>query len=217
MPTGFSISLGRRLRKSGAAGVTTPRRRADGIVPLASARSTRRSDRARGLPGLGDDHALAPRAHPQPLPAAARGARGPARRDDHRRARQGLLRLPGRDRARGRGGRVRHRRAAAAEGRDDRERRHAGRQPFACASRSGVVAGITPFNFPAMVPMWMFPVALACGNCFILKVSEKVPSAALILAELLHEAGRAGRRVPGRPRRQGGGRRHAAPSRTSRR
>ncbi len=53
----------------------------------------------------------------------------------------------------------------------------------------GVVAGITPFNFPVMVPMWMFPVALACGNCFILKVSEKVPSAALILAELLHEAG----------------------------
>ena len=60
---------------------------------------------------------------------------------------------------------------------------HSLRQPL------GVVAGITPFNFPAMVPMWMFPVALACGNCFILKVSEKVPSAALILAELLHEAG----------------------------
>src|SRR5262245_42399252 len=40
----------------------------------------------------------------------------------------------------------------------------------------GVVAGITPFNFPAMVPMWMFPVALACGNCFILKVPETVPS-----------------------------------------
>jgi malonate-semialdehyde dehydrogenase (acetylating)/methylmalonate-semialdehyde dehydrogenase len=53
----------------------------------------------------------------------------------------------------------------------------------------GVVAGITPFNFPAMVPLWMFPVAIACGNCFILKVSEKVPSAALRLAELLKEAG----------------------------
>jgi methylmalonate-semialdehyde dehydrogenase [acylating] (EC 1.2.1.27) len=53
----------------------------------------------------------------------------------------------------------------------------------------GVVAGITPFNFPAMVPLWMFPVAIACGNCFILKVSEKVPSAALLLAELLKEAG----------------------------
>ncbi|MDX5446663.1 MAG: CoA-acylating methylmalonate-semialdehyde dehydrogenase [Zoogloeaceae bacterium] len=53
----------------------------------------------------------------------------------------------------------------------------------------GVVAGITPFNFPAMVPMWMFPMALACGNTFILKPSEKVPSTARILAELLTEAG----------------------------
>ncbi len=53
----------------------------------------------------------------------------------------------------------------------------------------GVVAGITPFNFPAMVPMWMFANALACGNCFILKPSEKDPSAALYLAELLTEAG----------------------------
>ncbi|TDR80268.1 CoA-acylating methylmalonate-semialdehyde dehydrogenase [Paludibacterium purpuratum] len=53
----------------------------------------------------------------------------------------------------------------------------------------GVVAGITPFNFPAMVPMWMFPVALACGNCFVLKPSERDPSAALLLAELLAEAG----------------------------
>jgi malonate-semialdehyde dehydrogenase (acetylating) / methylmalonate-semialdehyde dehydrogenase len=53
----------------------------------------------------------------------------------------------------------------------------------------GVVAGITPFNFPAMVPMWMFPVALACGNCFVLKPSERDPSASLILAELLKEAG----------------------------
>ena len=53
----------------------------------------------------------------------------------------------------------------------------------------GVVAGITPFNFPAMVPLWMIPVALATGNCFILKPSEKDPSASLILAELLAEAG----------------------------
>ena len=53
----------------------------------------------------------------------------------------------------------------------------------------GVVAGITPFNFPAMVPMWMFPVAIACGNTFILKPSERDPSAGLILAELLLEAG----------------------------
>ncbi len=60
---------------------------------------------------------------------------------------------------------------------------HSLRQPL------GVVAGITPFNFPAMVPMWMFPVALAAGNCFILKPSERDPSAALLLAKWLKEAG----------------------------
>ena len=53
----------------------------------------------------------------------------------------------------------------------------------------GVCAGITPFNFPAMVPMWMFPVAIACGNTFILKPSEKVPSCSLRMAELFKEAG----------------------------
>ncbi len=53
----------------------------------------------------------------------------------------------------------------------------------------GVVAGITPFNFPCMVPCWMFPVALACGNAFILKPSERDPSASLVMAELLREAG----------------------------
>ena len=53
----------------------------------------------------------------------------------------------------------------------------------------GVVAGITPFNFPAMVPMWMFANAIACGNTFILKPSEKDPSASILIAELLAEAG----------------------------
>ncbi len=53
----------------------------------------------------------------------------------------------------------------------------------------GVCAGITPFNFPVMVPLWMFPVAIACGNTFILKPSEKVPSASLRMAELFSEAG----------------------------
>jgi len=53
----------------------------------------------------------------------------------------------------------------------------------------GVCAGITPFNFPVMVPLWMFPVAIACGNAFILKPSEKVPSASLRMAELFREAG----------------------------
>ena len=60
-----------------------------------------------------------------------------------------------------------------------------------CSMRQplGVCAGITPFNFPVMVPMWMFPMALACGNTFVLKPSERDPSAPLRLAELMHEAG----------------------------
>src|SRR5205807_1303023 len=53
----------------------------------------------------------------------------------------------------------------------------------------GVCVGITPFNFPAMVPLWMFPVAIACGNTFVLKPSEKVPLTAVKLGELLMEAG----------------------------
>jgi malonate-semialdehyde dehydrogenase (acetylating) / methylmalonate-semialdehyde dehydrogenase len=53
----------------------------------------------------------------------------------------------------------------------------------------GVCAGITPFNFPAMVPLWMYPVALACGNTFVLKPSEKVPLTAIRIVELLHQAG----------------------------
>ncbi|MCC7384827.1 MAG: CoA-acylating methylmalonate-semialdehyde dehydrogenase [Deltaproteobacteria bacterium] len=60
---------------------------------------------------------------------------------------------------------------------------HAMRQPL------GVCAGISPFNFPAMVPMWMFPLAIACGNTFIMKPSEKDPSMMMRLAELLHQAG----------------------------
>jgi malonate-semialdehyde dehydrogenase (acetylating)/methylmalonate-semialdehyde dehydrogenase len=53
----------------------------------------------------------------------------------------------------------------------------------------GVVAGITPFNFPAMVPMWMFPLAIVCGNTFILKPSERDPSSTLFIAQLLKQAG----------------------------
>jgi len=53
----------------------------------------------------------------------------------------------------------------------------------------GVVAGITPFNFPVMVPLWMYPMAIVCGNCFILKPSERDPSSALFVAQLLKEAG----------------------------
>ncbi|HMD75046.1 MAG TPA: CoA-acylating methylmalonate-semialdehyde dehydrogenase [Steroidobacteraceae bacterium] len=60
---------------------------------------------------------------------------------------------------------------------------------FSLRQPLGVAAGITPFNFPVMVPMWMFPMALACGNTFVLKPSERDPSAPMRLAELLHEAG----------------------------
>jgi len=60
---------------------------------------------------------------------------------------------------------------------------------FSLRQPLGVVAGVTPFNFPAMVPLWMFPIALACGNAFILKPSERDPSASMVLAELLAEAG----------------------------
>ena len=104
-------------------------------------------------------------------------------------ARQGPVRRRRRDDPRHRGGRVRDRvprnllKGEVTENVGTRVDSHSLRQPL------GVVAGITPFNFPAMVPMWMFPVALACGNCFILKPSERDPSAALFLAELLKEAG----------------------------
>ena len=60
---------------------------------------------------------------------------------------------------------------------------------FSLRQPVGVCAGITPFNFPAMVPMWMFPVAIACGNTFVLKPSERDPTLSLRLAELLKEAG----------------------------
>jgi len=53
----------------------------------------------------------------------------------------------------------------------------------------GVCVGITPFNFPAMIPLWMFPIAIACGNTFVLKPSEKDPSCSVRLAELMQEAG----------------------------
>ena len=65
----------------------------------------------------------------------------------------------------------------------------AGMDVFSMRQALGVCAGITPFNFPAMVPMWMFPMAIACGNTFVLKPSEKDPSCPMRLAELLLEAG----------------------------
>jgi malonate-semialdehyde dehydrogenase (acetylating)/methylmalonate-semialdehyde dehydrogenase len=74
-----------------------------------------------------------------------------------------------------RGGRIRLRRAAPAEGRVLPQCRHRRRQLSPIRQPLGVVAGITPFNFPAMVPMWMYPIAVACGNTFILKPSERDP------------------------------------------
>jgi malonate-semialdehyde dehydrogenase (acetylating)/methylmalonate-semialdehyde dehydrogenase len=65
----------------------------------------------------------------------------------------------------------------------------AGVDSYSLRQPLGVVAGITPFNFPAMVPMWMFPIAIACGNTFVLKPSERDPTASCMLAELLTEAG----------------------------
>ena len=65
----------------------------------------------------------------------------------------------------------------------------AGVDSYSMRQPLGVVAGITPFNFPAMVPLWMFPLALACGNTFVLKPSERDPSSANLLAEMLKEAG----------------------------
>ena len=72
---------------------------------------------------------------------------------------------------------------------DFSEQASTGVDVFSIRQPLGVVAGITPFNFPAMVPMWMFANALACGNTFVLKPSEKNPSVALFIAQLLAEAG----------------------------
>src|SRR3989449_1029595 len=77
----------------------------------------------------------------------------------------------------------------------------AGMDLYSIRQALGVCAGITPFNFPAMVPMWMFPMAIACGNTFILKPSEKDPSCPLRLAELMLQAGG----PPRRPKRGEGG------------
>ncbi len=87
---------------------------------------------------------------------------------------------------------------------------HSMRQPL------GVVAGITPFNFPAMIPLWKSGPALAAGNAFILKPSERDPSVPLRLAELFTEAGRAGRRLQRGQRGQGSGGRPARGSSASR-
>ena len=136
-------------------------------------------------------------------------------RAHHRGARQDAARRDGLGAARHRGGRVRLRHPASAEGRVLAKTsapawiRHTVRQPV------GVCAGITPFNFPAMVPLWMFPVAIACGNTFILKPSEKVPVGLDAHGRAVQGGGPARRRVQRRARRQGSGRRAARTSAAS--
>ena len=76
----------------------------------------------------------------------------------------------------------------------------------------GVCVGITPFNFPAMVPLWMYPFAIACGNTFVLKPSEKVPLTPTRIIELLAGGGSSGGSSEPDPRRQGNGGRAVAPS-----
>ena len=133
-----------------------------------------------------------------------------------RRARQGAQRRARRGAARPRGRRVRLRHPAAAQGRVLRPGLHRRRRATRFRQPLGVVAGITPFNFPAMVPMWMYPVAIACGNTFVLKPSERDPSAVDLVAELLGRGRPARRRLQRRPRRQGGRRRAARPPRRRR-
>ena len=73
----------------------------------------------------------------------------------------------------------------------------------------GVVAGITPFNFPAMIPLWKIAPALACGNTYVLKPSERDPGVPMRIAELFMEAGLPAGVLERRQRRQGGGGRHS--------
>ena len=143
-------------------------------------------------------------------------ARRRAGRDRLRRARQGARRRSRRGAARPRGRRVRLRHPAAAQGRVLRPGLRPGSTSTRSASRSACVAGITPFNFPAMVPMWMYPVAIACGNTFVLKPSERDPSASNCIAELWRRGRAARRRLQRRARRQGRGRRAARPPRRRR-
>ena len=131
---------------------------------------------------------------------------------DLERARQDPCRRRRRGRARHRSRRVRLRHSASAQGRVQPQRRPGDRQ-LVRSPAARRVAGITPFNFPAMVPMWMFPVAIACGNTFVLKPSERDPSASMLVAELFQEAGFPAGRVQRRAWRQGSGRRDPRPPR----
>ena len=112
-----------------------------------------------------------------------------------------------------RGRRVRLRHPAPAEGRLHRERLDQGRRLLDPPAASASSPSSRPFNFPAMVPMWFVPIAIACGNAVVLKPSEKDPSAALAVAALWKEAGLPDGVMNVVQRRQGGGRRPAHPPR----
>ena len=154
---------------------------------------------------------------PVRLPGAGQQPPRRARRADHRRARQGALRR----RAARCSAAWRWSSSPAASRTCSRASTPTRCRPastsFSFREPLGVVAGITPFNFPVMVPMWMHPVAIACGNTFVLKPSERDPSASMLIARAV-AAGRPARRCVQRgARRQGGGRRAAGLARTSRR
>ena len=143
--------------------------------------------------------------HVPPARAARRTPRR-ARGDRDPRARQGARRRPRRGRPRPRERRVRLRcRRTCSRARISTEV-SSGIDVQTVLEPLGVVAGITPFNFPVMVPLWMISNAIACGNSFVLKPSEKDPSASLLLAELAHEAGLPRRRAQRRPGRRRSGR-----------
>src|SRR5579859_4133506 len=137
---------------------------------------------------MGGDESAAPRPRDVRIQAPAGSQYGGAGPSAVLRAWQGGHRFKGRPPARPRSGGIRLRHPASAEGRVHQRRRPGHRCLFAPPAL-GVVAGITPFNFPAMIPMWMFAPALACGNAFILKPSERDPSVPVRLAELMIEAG----------------------------
>ena len=149
--------------------------------------SMRLRSRKRRSP-LGSDEPAATRTRADEIPrTGAKGIRL-ARAPSVIGARQDLRRCQGRRAARPRSRGIRLRHSAPAQGRIYRGA-GPGIDIYSMRQPLGVVAGITPFNFPAMIPMWKFPPALACGNAYILKPSERDPSVPMRLAQLLVEAG----------------------------
>ena len=172
-------------------------------VSLASADETRAAIRAAhdAFPAWAADRAAATRASHVPLQGAARRTCRRAREHHHERARQGAVGCARRSAARhgSRGVRLRH--SASAQGRVFRQRRRAASTAGRCASRSASAPASRRSTFPAMVPMWMFPIAIACGNTFVLKPSERDPSCSLRARRAARRGGAAAGRVQRRQRR----------------